>query len=553
MRLEPQTASSVIATNRATTAACWAILLAAGAGIGLAYVHSTGPLWPDAPRYANGAAMIHDWLRSGDWLHPIAFAKENYTQYPAFSIPYHPPAYPGLMALAFLATGVSYVVARAFIAVCLGLSGGLVFALLRKLGAGPGASLACALLLLTMPSVVVLARDTQSEIPALVFILAASYLFLVWLETGRPWHCWLAFALAEVAFLSRWSTAGVLPGWFLFAAATGHWRRLFTVPPVLASALYLGVNVTWVVLVGRVSRYELQHDNAYWSSPLSWQNLTFYPSTLPALAGWAACAAAAAGTVSLALQHQARRQGLFWLAWLVSYYGVCFAIAGREQRYFVYALPACVGLAACLFAADNPPWLRRAVGPGLVGLALVWNVWDFRTVPRGVVGYEQVGACLARQEKPGNVLLACHEDPDLTFRYRSWPSTQERILYRGDRTLVVRPPVYVVDVATEVHARAAQDVNELVRRGRIRYLVTVAPVDPRYDDRLEEMVLAHDVAIRQPQWFRRIDTFPLLIDFYSPTRRSEVFVWEYLGELPPGPSELSVVVPTAGLSLRPDS
>src|SRR5262245_8757903 len=104
--------------ERAAVWACRALLVAGALTIGLYGVSASGPTYPDAPRYANGGAMIHDWLLAGDWLHPYRFALENYRRYPGFSIPYHPPAYPSLLGLVFLVTGVDYVAARAFIAVC---------------------------------------------------------------------------------------------------------------------------------------------------------------------------------------------------------------------------------------------------------------------------------------------------------------------------------------------------------------------------------------------------------------------------------------------------
>ena len=72
-----------------------AVLIVLASLIGMYRLDQSGTLWPDGPRYANAGAMIHDWLRSGDYLHPLRFAEANYVQYPAFSIPFHPPAYPG--------------------------------------------------------------------------------------------------------------------------------------------------------------------------------------------------------------------------------------------------------------------------------------------------------------------------------------------------------------------------------------------------------------------------------------------------------------------------
>ena len=77
----------------------FAILLPICLWIGCSRYNESGPLWPDGPQYANAAAMIHDWLRSNSLWHPYEFAQQNYARMPAFHLPYHPPFYPGLLAL----------------------------------------------------------------------------------------------------------------------------------------------------------------------------------------------------------------------------------------------------------------------------------------------------------------------------------------------------------------------------------------------------------------------------------------------------------------------
>src|SRR6478752_8100386 len=96
----------------------FALLLPLSLWIGCSHYSESGPLWPDGPQYANAAAMIHDWLQSGRLLHPYEFAQQNYARMPAFHLPYHPPFYPGLLALFFTVTGVSYASARVFVAIC---------------------------------------------------------------------------------------------------------------------------------------------------------------------------------------------------------------------------------------------------------------------------------------------------------------------------------------------------------------------------------------------------------------------------------------------------
>src|SRR5579862_1687723 len=136
-----------------------AVLLGLALWVGCNHLYQSGLLWLDTSQYLNAGAMIHDWLRSGDWMHPYEFAKKNYIQYPAFHLPYHPPAYPALLGVFFLAAGVSYSAARVFIAICLWICGYAFFAILRQLGHGWRTSLMCAALLITLPEIALWSRD----------------------------------------------------------------------------------------------------------------------------------------------------------------------------------------------------------------------------------------------------------------------------------------------------------------------------------------------------------------------------------------------------------
>lgn len=537
-------------TGRACDAAAWMVLLGVALAIGTYDTTGSGPLWPDSARYANGGAMMHDWLRSGEWSRPLEFAKQNYSQYPAFNIPYHPPAYPGLLGAFFVATGVSYFWARVFVAGCLGLCGGLCYALLREGGTGRAVSLACSLLLLTLPEMALWSRDTMSEVPSLAFILAGSWFFLRWLRTEQAWCCWAAFALAEVAFLSRVTTAGVLPAWFLFALLDGKARRLLSPHLIAASVLYLAANVAWVQFTAQFSRFEVvDYDASLKRELFSLDNVVYYPQRLPAMVGWPTLVGVLAALGCLVFLRRRCRAGLFWLSWLASYYAFSVALAFHEPRYFLCAVPAFAGLAACLFHPDLPSRLRRWPAVGLVVLCLAYNAVQVTRLPRGLVGYEPVGQRLARLESPGNVMLACWDEQDLIFRFRASEPSVPRCLIRGDRTLAIRPPSYT-KAETVTQAQSAAEVCDFIRRGRVRYLVTCSALGNGYDLRTPEMVLAHDAAQSLPEKFALLDRYPLVLDS-GDSLRTEVFVWEYLGELPDGPSELPVVIPTAGMTLQP--
>jgi hypothetical protein len=71
------------------------------------------------------------------------------------------------------------------------------------------------------------------------------------------------------------------------------------------------------------------------------------------------------------------------------------------------------------------------------------------------------------------------------------------------------------------------------------------------DNRAEEMKFLHDAVQSHPASFRLLEKFPLRLEYGVPGNWGRVWLWQFTGELPSGPSEIPVVVPTAGLSIEP--
>lgn len=530
--------------------------------IGCFHVYSTGTLWPDGPQYTNAAAMIHDWLASGSLSHPFAFAQNNYAQYPAFHMPFHPPAYPALLGLFFFTTGVSYVAARVFVAICLGVAGYFFYAILKKLDVSRAAAFACSLLLLTTPEIARWSRDTMSEVPALAFIMAASYLFIVWLKSNRTLYCVAAFVLAEFAFLSRVTTAGVLPVWFLLIIFTGNLRRLRSLPLIFSASIYLGLNVAWTIFVSKFAKYEMGAGDGTVTTPTGgfvsrlWNSVSFYATNMPRMAGWGLIILTLCGIVYAFWIRKRTMLSMFTLSWFLS--GIGFLLALKlvpEPRYFLFVLPGAACAVAILFSSNAHRFIRTYLAPVLVCLCMASNVIALTYIPRGLVGYESVAERLAPSDKQGNILVLCPYSQDFIFRFRANHPVVERRIVRGDRTLAIRLSGYGgfsggFNVKSVVLAHDKDDVLSVMRRGRVRYLLTYTPDEGQRDERDEEMILAHEVAQTSPDSFALLDKFPLTIDFDSENFHGQVFVWEFKEELPEGPSELPVIVPTADMVIN---
>ena len=524
--------------------------------IGCVGIADSGTLWGDGPQYANAGAMIRDAVRSGQLLHPFEFARANYAQYPAFSLPYHPPGYPALLGAFFLLTGVSYESARVFIALLLGVAGCAFYATLRRSLVGRIPAIACTLLLLTMPEVAKWSRDTMSEIPALAFILAATFCFSRWLDDSRGLDAVLAFGLATLAFFSKINVIGVLLAWPVWAVIRGQHRRLFSPSLIVPASLFVVIVAAWMKFFIPYARYETQIGLAPGeiTALRPEAHLSQYVQGLPGMTGWSMLVASIVALGIALRDRDSRRASAMWIAWLAGYLAFLLLIPLHyEARYFTFALPAVPALIALLFRArTRGPVLLTAYT--LTAAALIENVVRLREQPVGVVGYDRLAGRLATLTEPGNVLVTVPFQNDLMFRYRAASPESKRHFIRGDRSITIRLPAYApVANRLRVLVSAPDSLVSLIRRGRVRYIVTLSPARAQAsaDESSGEMsIAAHGVASR-PDDFAPVDSFPVHFGELGPEPDMWIYLWTYRHPLPDGPSEIPITVPTARVTFPP--
>jgi hypothetical protein len=394
----------------------------------------------------------------------------------------------------------------------------------------------------------------MSEVPALWLILAASYFFLVWLNTDRKSAYWAAFCIATAAFLSRFLTAGVLPAWFVWTLLAGKVRKLMAPWAIVPPLLYGSTGAVWTLAAIRFSRYETMYGGSppttNYASIGSFKVLLYYFSHLPAMTGWPALVLACLGLYCVIRLRKKTWRDVIWLPWFLSYV-IFVEVVGiyQEQRYFIYALPALAGMIA-LTAPSAGTRSARYLLPALAAICFLWNVARITSFPQGLVGYETIGRELARMKDRGNILISSIGQADLIFRYRSQPAAPQRMFIRADRTLVIRPPVYS-GAAVKVIARNSDDVLDIIRRGRVRYLVTCSSPNSGADVRTSEMALLDDVASKRPDRFLLLGVYPLNAGYSKDSEFAKVRLWKFTGEVPDGSSEIGVVVPTADFTIAP--
>jgi hypothetical protein len=524
--------------------------------IGCAGVAHSGALWVDGPQYANAGAMIRDAIRSGQLLHPVAFARANYAQYPAFSIPYHPPGYPALLGAFFFLTGVSYESARVFVALMLAIAGFAFYALMRRFRVERMPASVCTLLLLTMPEVAKWSRDTMSEIPALAFILAATYYFSRWLDESRGVDAVLAFAFAALAFFSKINVIGVLLAWPIWILIRGEWRRLVSPSLIIPASVFVVIVAAWTRFFIPYARYETQIglSPAEITALRPEAHLSQYVHGLPGMVGWVMLFASALSLGIALRDRNGWRTAAMWVAWFAGYLAFLLLIPLHyEARYFTFALPAVPALVALFFRGRSRGPLL-GVAYAVAAMALVENVVRVRHQPVGVVGYERLAGRLAVLPESGNVLVAVPFQNDLIFRYRAASPGSKRHFIRGDRSITIRLSSYApVADRLRVLVSAPDSLVNLIRRGRVRYIVTPSPTYSREwggESAGEMRIAAHGVASLRND-FAPVDSFPVHFGDLGPEPDMWIYLWVYRHPLPQGPSEIPITIPTARVTFPP--
>lgn len=234
----------------------FALLGLRGAGNGV-------PMFPDASRHALNGALLHDMVRDGEHARPVEYARRYYSRLPAISLPYHPPVFPAMEAVAFSLFGVSHETARVVVALTIFLSALLFYQLVLESHGSRTVAAVAAGVFLSIPHAQWLGQDVMLEFPSLMFVFAA--LLYLWRTASRPssWLLWLLFVgLSGAAIWTKQHAAFLVAipvGWLVLG---GRWRDLARFPPWAASGALVGIGFGLLM----VSRLIQAGSNKTWTT-----------------------------------------------------------------------------------------------------------------------------------------------------------------------------------------------------------------------------------------------------------------------------------------------
>ena len=391
------------------------------------------PAFPDASRHVMNAALIHDMIRDGGYKDPVAYARTYYTHAPALSLPYHPPVFPAMEAVAFAVFGVRYDVARVLTALTAVVSVLLLGVLaLRTHGSAAIASLAVAGFVL-LPFNQWVAHEVMLEFPSMMFIAGAFLALARALPAGAFTNAtafWYA-ALTVVAFWTKQHAVFVAAVPFAYIVLARQWRLLRDWRLWAASLTIGGSVVAYSLLVRLTST----------GSPTVWKykplhqvvlhHIDFYGGALLKETGWLGVAAVVVAVVfhaARAVRGRELRGDALFGAWALCYTGFILVITPWDTRYLYYLAPAACVL---VFSAIDGIVPRRVWVPACA-IAVLAAAWTTRRTPDRIEGFYAAARSVIAMEPKRILVCSATRNGTFTVGLRTMQPRLDSVVVRGD-------------------------------------------------------------------------------------------------------------------------
>ena len=522
-----------------------ATVLAAAAVVSLRGIGDNSLGFPDADRILMDGVFIRDFFLSFDWFHPFEAASRYFAQYPALSIGYRVPGYPILIAAVQLFLGVGVWSAR-LVQIALWLVALTMWFRLVRREWGDAVAVSSGLILATTPFLARWAWFTMTELPVVAWSLMAVATWHRYLETNRPRLAIVTCLLIAAAVWTK-QTAVVLLLWFLLEALLRRrWELIkrreiwvclglgfVVLLPIAAMTLFMDdLVVSQTVGIGRSRsdpRTELAH---YLFSPkhLITRHLTI-PVSILAFVG-----------IGLSVYRRDRKT-LYFAVGIVAVYAFFTSLVAQHARYtLLWIAPFTLFAALALTAIFKRKGLPRWVFPAVLTLLTGWQIVQaYRSPANNASGFDEVARYVLDHSDSPVVMYEGYSNGRFTYFMRALDPERSMWVLRGDKVLSSTALLETWG-ASEVFAETEEDIEEILRRFGVQYLV----VESRNITKLE----IHEL-------FRNfMQTGPFELELEVPvegTRRyvvdQSLLVYRYLDSGPAQVQEITIPVPLVGRTI----
>ena len=400
----------------------------------LAEVHTADP-----PRHMLNGALLHDMIRSGSVLHPVEFARQFYTHYPAISLPYHPPLFPLFEAGLYSIFGVDTAVARMGVAIAVVVSVILLYAVVLELNGSATLAFLTTVTFFSLRICRDVASDVMLEFPVLALTLAALYV-LRRFDRRFSMRTGILFALLGGAAVWTKQTSvflGAVP-WIL-TVLTRRWSYFRRAPIWLASAVF-GLLVALLLAIPVVM---LRWSGSNWKTHSNLGGLIrsrafYYFAVVRETFLIGGLAVLVAGLLLAVVWIVRRKEGWyadsFYLAWIIPIFVAAALTPQFDERYILSAYPAMIALGyLALFRLAGRILPERWAWCPAFAAALFLCGFGFAFLPWQSLSGVRSAAQFLAGERPARILYCGPLDGSFIAALRvSNPQTQP-ILARSDQ------------------------------------------------------------------------------------------------------------------------
>ena len=336
--------------------------------------------WDEAGHALRGLVLAQD-IQDRAWM---ALLYDIYRQV------YWPPAHTLLLSGAFTAFGATIPVARLTSLVLFLIGSGVIYGCGVSIDRrrGPFVGFVAAVLYLTAPALTPYAGQVMLEIPALVALYVAVWIFFRLDASSRPWHyIWLGFAIV-LSYLTKLNYGVLLMivvGLELLIETRFRPRAIFSQRLLYLSIAVIGPLAVWFAFPPKLWRtWSALVNQPFGSNAVfSTEGLLYYPRALVDLCGSPLLFALFVAALAWAIWRTPHDRMLRVLVLIIAVQSLIGQLhQTKVNRHLFPMLPALYLCTGSLLAnmtlgerlhLSHPFWLNR----GLAALALVVSGWLF--------------------------------------------------------------------------------------------------------------------------------------------------------------------------------
>lgn len=397
--------------------------------------------WPDESRHAMDGVFFLDLLKDRPIFNLYRYTEIYYAKYPALIFTWYPPFFAIAEAICYAMFGISVTTARLTVIFFALLGVLLWYRLISKMYNEELAFLS-GLLFITTPVVVGWSRTVMLEVPTTAMVILCAYCFYHYFELEKkPYAYYLALSICA-ALHTKQHAAFILPAFLGYLVLKKKFAMLLRREALFSMGII-------VVLMTPLAIFTWTFGKTGLSATVGTARKTVGPwlrylQRLPtSIVTWPVLICAVLALLLILIRTKERRQYLFFVLWIGSWYVSFSAIFGIQRYYGVYVAPAFSLLAVVPLQTLRHTLCQKRSAKYLPTLAVI-----------AMAGYQIMLACnhneafyidsvyeeaaefVLEQPKGSAVLVNAFYDGTFIFHVKRNDPDKKMIILRADKMLV---------------------------------------------------------------------------------------------------------------------